>query len=206
MKKLVLLLTVLMLCFGCASALAVTATDDVVIELEPFDHTVLKNLAGYEYDKFDKTWDYYGAYVKEYSDAVVVIGIKAYNHSDDDYLLCEIYCWIRDENNRTVIDSVESLQILADDTLIDCSMLVGDTASSTMFTPTSEEALKYIGEAKSLMFKLNGKYTSTTLEPTAFEVRELQTAAKNIYKYHLPQYSDPSFASFVEMLYPIIIE
>lgn len=207
MKKLVLLLTVLMLCFSCASALAVTAAGDAVVEFEPFDHTVLKKLPGYEYDKFEKYWSYYGACSKKYSDAYIVIGIQA--DEDTTYeggVFCQLYCWFRDENNRNTLYDIDELMILADDTLITCQMKVGTNDSYVMITPESEEVLKLIAEAKSLTFRLCYGSRYTTIEPTAEDRREMQAVAKNMMKYNMIDYCDPAFANWSALQYPITIE
>lgn len=66
MKRfLAVLMLVVMLC-GCVG----------LAEEQKFDYTVLEKLEGYSYDKFEKTWSYYGAYAKKYSDARLVIGIQ----------------------------------------------------------------------------------------------------------------------------------
>lgn len=205
MKKVILLLTVLFLCLGSTCAFADTIADEVT--LKPFDHKVLSSLPGYSYDKFEKSWTYFGAYSEEYSDAYIVIGLQADGTTDDSgEIECSIYCWIRDENNRASIYDVQELMILADDTLIDCTLYVGEGGSETYFSPTSETALKYISEAKTLLFKMICKTSSFTLEPTAAEVKSFQTVAKNMYKYKLAHYNNPVELALIENLFPITIE
>lgn len=54
MKRfLAVLMLVVMMC-GCVG----------LAEEQKFDYTVLEKLDGYSYDKFEKAWSYYGAYVK----------------------------------------------------------------------------------------------------------------------------------------------
>lgn len=209
MKKFVLTLAVLILCFSVTSAFAVTTAEPVTLVTatpKPFDHTVLKNLTGYKYDKFEKSWSYYGAYSKEYSDAYVVIGIQA-SGTTADGIVCHFYAWVRDENNYKPLKNIVGLMILADDNLIDCTMAVSDSSSVCMITPESEEALNYIANSKDLTFRLVFDYgNAMTFEPTAAQAKEFKAAAKNIYKYHLPQQLDPAMASLFDTLYPIIIE
>lgn len=209
MKKFILTLAVLILCFGITSAYAVTEVEPVTLATatpKPFDHTVLKNLTGYEYDKFEKSWSYYGAYSKEYSDAYVVIGLQASGSSNGE-IVCELYAWVRDEDNYKPIKNIEGIMILADDTLIDCKVIVGDSSSFCLFTSESEQALDLIGKAKTLTFRLVFDYgNAMTFEPTAAQSKEFQTVAKNIYKHHLVQYLNPEYENLFNTLYPITIE
>lgn len=72
MKRfLAVLMLVVMMC-GCVG----------LAEEQKFDYTVLEKLDGYSYDKFEKTWSYYGAYAKKYSDARLVIGIQVDGDKD----------------------------------------------------------------------------------------------------------------------------
>lgn len=171
-----------------------------------FDYKVLSELDGYEYDKFDKTWLYYCAYRQEYTNATVVIGIQALgNASSVEHI--DIYAWIRDEYNKEVFRDVTQLMILADDQLITCNMYVSKTQSGTYIGPASKDVLRIIGEAQELSFKLIFKTGSITLDPSAEDVAELVSAAKNIYKYNLVDFiSDLKFIELIEKEYPITIE
>lgn len=175
-------------------------------ETTEFDYTVLSELDGYSYDKFEKAWVYYGAYLKEYTDATLVIGIQAdgEQNSVDDIV---IYAWLRDEYNKEVYSDVSQLMILADDQLITCEMYIGETSSHTVIGPDSKDVLRLISEAQELAFKLTYKLGSITLEPSAEDVAELVAAAKNIYEYNLVDYiSDWKSIEWIEDAYPITIE
>lgn len=175
-------------------------------ETPAFDHKVLSTLDGYSYDKFEKTWSYYGAYLKEYSDATVVIGVNA-SGAVSTVNEVTIYAWIRDEYNKELYSVVEELMILADDHLITCSLLALDSSSATFVTPTSNEALRIIGEAKEIAFKLTFKTGSITLEPSAEDIAEFVTAATTIYTHNLVSYqTDEETLSLVESMFPITIE
>ena len=170
-----------------------------------FDYNVLKNLDGYSYDKFEKSWSYYGAYGKQYSDAYLVIGLDV-GGTDTEVTGVALYAWIRDENNKEKYTDIKEIMILADDVLITCPLLVMETSSTVYVTEKSEEMLKHIADAKELMFKIITPTTSITIEPTAMETAELRTAARVMYEHHLVKYSDSSLMNTVELMFPITIE
>lgn len=180
-------------------------------ETTGFDYTVLSELDGYKYDKFEKEWKYYGTYHIKYSDATVVIGIQAYGYTSIVEGI-DIYAYIRDKDNKESIEAVSQLKIVADDHLITCNMLIGDDASLTVVGPNSKDVLRLISEAKELSFKLTFKTDafkigSITLEPSAEDVAELVTAAKNMYEYNLVDYiSDWEYLEWIADDYPITIE
>lgn len=175
-------------------------------ETTDFDYKVLSELDGYSYDKFEKSWSYYGAYLKEYSDATVVIGLQAWGNANGVDQI-QIYAWVRDEDNKEVYSDVTQLMILADDQLITCEMYIGDTSSYTYVGPNSNDALRLIAEAREISFKLTSKLGSITLEPSAEDVAKLVAAAKNMYEYNLvDRISDLEKVKRVENKYPITIE
>ncbi|MBQ2954732.1 MAG: hypothetical protein IJE07_14475 [Clostridia bacterium] len=175
-------------------------------ESEPFDYKVLSDFENYSYDKFEKKWTYHGAYVKEYADATVVIGVEtAGDTSGVDAVM--FYAWIRDEYNKDTLYVVKELMILADDTLITCTLMDNDTSSATVVTPVSVEALRMISEAKELAFKLSFSTGSITLEPSPEDIAEFVEAARVIYQYDLVSHvTDTSIFEIVERLFPITIE
>lgn len=108
MKRFLAMLMTLVLLCGCFA----------MAEEKTFDYKVLEGLDGYSYDKFEKTWSYYGAYAKKYSDARLVIGIQVYGDMDS-VLAVQFYAKAVDNKNETY-SMVEEVSILADDTLITC--------------------------------------------------------------------------------------
>lgn len=188
-------------------ALLLLGTHACYAETVAFDHEILSNLDGYKYDKFEKSWSYYGAYLKEYSDATIVIGVDARGNKTSVEEI-SIYAWIRDEYNKETYSEVKEVMILADDHLITCPMIVLETQSGNMITPQSNEVLRLIAESEELAFKITFKTGSITLEPSAEDVAEFQTAAKNIYTYNLVSACkfDSETLELIERLYPITIE
>lgn len=198
MKRFLLVLLASMLFLANFAFAETTETD--------FDYKVLSELDGYSYDKFEKRWDYYGAYLKEYSDATVVIGLQAWGDANSvDYV--QVYAWIRDEDNKEVYSDVTQLMILADDQLITCKMRILEASSVTFIGADSKEVLRLIGEAKELSFKLSFKTGSITLEPSAEDVAELVAAAKNMYDFNLVTYATKSdLIEWYENEYPVTLE
>ena len=170
-----------------------------------YDHSILEMLPGYSYDKFDKTWYCFGAYVKELTDATVVVGVDASGNSTavDGVSIC---CWIRDKYNRVALYDLEKLMILADDTLITCKLFMGDDASAAILTPSSIDALRLIAGAKTLSFKLISANDSFTFNPDISEVTDMQIVAKVFYDLNLVDYYKDGFSSFIDTFYPTTIE
>lgn len=179
MKKVVVLVLVIALVAGMSISLAE--------QKQKFDHKVLSKLDGYKYDKFDKDWSYYGAYLKWYINGDFVIGIKA-SGSVDEVDCIMLYASMQDRSGRAFAN-LREIQILADDVLIVCPLTVMDNESVTAIVPSYKEVLKHIGSAKEISFKVTTEmFNSFTFEPSTDEVKKLQTAANNMYKYSLVDY------------------
>ena len=121
-------------------------------EEQKFDYTVLEKLDGYSYDKFEKTWSYYGAYAKKYSDARLVIGIQV-DGDKDSVLAVQFYAKAVDNKNETY-SMVEEVLILADDTLITCTLMPIDGEQVTLVLTSNADALQAIANAKEISFKV----------------------------------------------------
>ncbi len=211
MKKLlsVLLLALLLVTYTSlaedpATEPIVETTEATPQEPETFDHTVFKNFNGYSYDKFDKTWSYYGAYLEQYTDATVVIGLQAEN-SKEGAMMIKLYSWIRDAKNIDTLFNVKQLYILADDTLITCELADVGNFSMTLISPNNVDVLKLLAEADEIAFKIYHSKGNTTLEPTKQEIADFAAAAKRIYESNMASYLGTSTDWFSEN-YPIVIE
>lgn len=197
MKRILVLLAVLLM----------IGTSICFAEEAQFDPNVLAELDGYSYDRFEKSWSYYGAYLMQYTDATVVVGVKASGNKE--YLEpVYIYAWVRDASNMKVYSVVKELMILADDTLITIPMMEFDASSGMFITPSSNEVLNIIGNAKQLAFKLVLDVGSVTLEPAASEVAEFTAVARNIYAHNIASYVrfDDATLKYLEETYPITVE
>lgn len=199
MKRfLAVLMLVVMMC-GCVG----------LAEEQKFDYTVLEKLDGYSYDKFEKTWSYYGAYAKKYSDARLVIGIQV-DGDKDSVLAVQFYAKAVDNKNETY-SMVEEVSILADDTLITCKLMPIDGEQVTLVLTSNADALQAIANAKEISFKVKIKLGSITLEPTMEDLADFITVIKTICEYNILSYStnfgyDTATIQILEKNFPITVE
>lgn len=193
-----LLMLVVMMC-GCVG----------LAEEQKFDYTVLEKLDGYSYDKFEKTWSYYGAYVKEYSDASLVIGIQV--EGDKDSVQAVIFYAKAVDNKNETYSMVKEVSVLADDTLITCKLMQTDGEQATLVLAPNVDALQAIANAKEISFKVKMKAGNITLEPTMEELADLIAVIKTICEYNILSYStnfgyDRATIQNLEENYPITTE
>lgn len=199
MKRfLAVLMLVVMMC-GCVG----------LAEEQKFDYTVLEKLDGYSYDKFEKTWSYYGAYVKEYSDASLVIGIQV--EGDKDSVQAVIFYAKAVDNKNETYSMVKEVSVLADDTLITCKLMQTDGEQATLVLAPNVDALQAIANAKEISFKVKMKAGNITLEPTMEELADLIAVIKTICEYNILSYStnfgyDRATIQNLEENYPITTE
>ena len=170
MKKLVAIMLTLTLIMGVGSALG-----EVLGEFSISDY---ENAPNYDYDKFDKEWSCYGAYSKEYNDAYVVIGLECFGTANGVNCV-ELYCWVRDENNKNVLYDVQSIDILIGDMLYSFDdMYVDETSSWVLLGEDSKPLIEAMASTDaadirlsyktgSLTYELSGNDYSTTLKPIA---------------------------------------
>ena len=185
MKRfLAVLMLVVMMC-GCVG----------LAEEQKFDYTVLEKLDGYSYDKFEKTWSYYGAYAKKYSDARLVIGIQV-DGDKDSVLAVQFYAKAVDNKN---------------DTLITCKLMPIDGEQVTLVLTSNADALQAIANAKEISFKVKMKLGSITLEPTMEDLADFIAVIKTICEYNILSYST-NFGYYTETIhilyknFPITVE
>lgn len=173
MKKIFALILVAIMLFSIGSAFA---------DGEQFDPSFFTGKSGYEYDKFNKSWSYYKAYSKQYSDACVVIGINCMG--DTDGVESHFYCWIRDAQNRTVLDSVNEIWVMVGNDVYHMSYVYeGQTDSTFMLGPNAKEMIKAMSTASSVIIRLGFKRGHLDFEISGTEYANgLKEAASNIYK------------------------
>ncbi|MBR1584650.1 MAG: hypothetical protein IJ662_03835 [Clostridia bacterium] len=174
-----------------------------------FDHTVLKNLNGYEYDKFDKTWTYYQVYDQKYSDANVYIGIQMEGDKDGISYAPMLYVKIVDPFTGKPLHTVKALDILIDDTVYSYKkMLEGDTSSSVLLGRDGRNLVKAIANSKSnIDVKITLDYYSLTLEMTHKKLTEnLIAISKKLIHFKVWDYLNYDTVDFFEALYPLITD
>ncbi len=200
MKRfLAVLMLVVMMC-GCVG----------LAEEQKFDYTVLEKLDGYSYDKFEKTWLYFGKITKESAGNFITVGLVV--TGDKETVTSILLGAETGKNVGSSSDIIEKLVILADDTLITVSMMPVNDMQGKMLTTLNAEALQIIAEAKEVAFKAYLTDGSTRVfEPTAEEAADFIQAAQIINDYDLLEYSTNLNATSeqiqaIEEAYPLTIE
>lgn len=188
MKKLIV--AILTFVLSCSLSYA-TSTETTTA----FDHTILNQYEGYSYDKFEKQWELYGAFAKEYSDAFIVVAIKAFGTkttADGVYF----YAWFRDGDNLNKIRTINEILILADDTLITLPMYAKDSADYSPITGDYAHVLKTIYEAKEVTIRLCTDMYNYDFDSTDYDMTALLNACGIISRNNLVQYAkDSSWAN-----------
>ena len=152
---------------------------------------------------------YYGAYVKEYSDASLVIGIQV--EGDKDSVQAVIFYAKAVDNKNETYSMVKEVSVLADDTLITCKLMQTDGEQATLVLAPNVDALQAIANAKEISFKVKMKAGNITLEPTMEELADLIAVIKTICEYNILSYStnfgyDRATIQNLEENYPITTE
>ena len=184
MKKLIV--AVLAFVLSCSLCYA-TSTETTTT----FDHTILSQYEGYSYDKFEKQWDLYGAFSKKYSDAFIVVGIKAFGTKttvDGIYF----YAWFRDADNLQKIRTIEEIQFLADDTLITIPFKSGDTEDFSPITGEYAAILKTLYEAKEVTMRLCTEMYHYDFDASEYDLSRLLQACGIISRNNLAEYAKGS--------------
>lgn len=162
-------------------------------EEDQFDSSFFKGKSGYEYDKFDKSWSYFKAFSKQYRDAYVVIGLNC-SEENNEYL-SNFYCWIRDAQNRTVLDSVNEIWIMVGDDIYHMGYVYeGETSSSFFMGPNAKEMIKAMSLASSVTIRLGIERGNMDFEIKGTEYSTtLKEAASNINKSGILDYCGNDF-------------
>ena len=176
-----------------------------------FDYSVLENLKGYDYDKFDKSWSYYAAYDRVFSDADVIIGIKLFGEDGGNNLEeVDLYTKVVDKQGNK-LETVETMAFLIDDTLYSYENMPleeGTMAGSVILYNSGYELIKALAEANTVSVKLNfysNQSMTIDLEPAQFE-STLKALCQNVVKYNIWDYyiPNPMLAS-IESLWGLTI-
>ena len=182
-------------------------------ENQEFSLSMFENEENYEYDKFDKEWKYYGAYRKEFADAIFVVGIKVYG--DENGIDCppEVYAHIISpdfSNGFDFLFDVEGIAFMVGDVIYKWDGMLIQDGSHVIVAEKDKEFLKALGEADP-----NDVAIKITTEPREFifeaedwndSFYDLQAAAKKCYETDTWQYvTDTTAAELGETLWPMTI-
>ena len=204
MKKAIsLVLAVIFICSFAPCAFA---------EAKKFDYkSALGDRDGYSYDKFDKSWSYYGAYAEYFSDATVIIGIQTESNSgESNPALTTLYVKIIDKNGDKLHD-VESIDFLIGEDIYSYeSMLPLGETSAVVLAEDGLLLIKAIKDSDSkdvairLGVKNKGNVTFDDLDSS--EYKELKDFCRVYLKYDLWDYcADKDTANYYESLFPLTI-
>lgn len=109
---------------------------DFSLPSEPFDHAeLLGNQDGYSFDKFDRKWKWSRAYVKEYTDAVVGVGIQVISADGGDHIQeTDLFIRFLDAKTSEVFEPVTSVDFIIDEDVYSYKkMSVGNSSSMVSF-------------------------------------------------------------------------
>ena len=128
-----------------------------------YDWTVYENAPGYSYDKFEKKWEIYATYKKQYSDANLVFGLMLGGGKESVYGPPALYGWIRDKKNTEGLYQITSVNVLIDDTLVTFKTLVGDKEQWNVLIDSENGMIfaKKLSNAKSISIRY--KYKTGTI-------------------------------------------
>lgn len=178
---------------------------------DDFDYnSVLGSRNGYSYDKFTKTWKWYQAYVEEYRDGNVVIGMDCTGENgSSNPTLTTIYAKVLD-NNGDNMRTVKSIAFLIGDDLYSYdSLLNTDFSSTTILGAQGQLLIKAIAEcnASDVAVKIGTDKGDLTIEFNSTELTNTLKEFCRVYtKYNIwDYYTDRSLSEDFEKAFPLSV-
>ena len=178
---------------------------------DDFDYNyVLGSRNGYSYDKFTKTWKWYQAYVEEYRDGNVVIGMDCTGENgSSNPTLTTIYAKVLD-NNGDNMRTVKSIAFLIGDDLYSYdSLLNTDFSSTTILGAQGQLLIKAIAEcnASDVAVKIGTDKGDLTIEFNSTELTNTLKEFCRVYtKYNIwDYYTDRSLSEDFEKIFPLSV-
>lgn len=203
MKRLSVMLLILTLLCGIACA------EEAISDPSKHDMKIFENLECYNYDKFDKEWSCYAAFLKEYSDATIVLGLQINGDNTGPTFVPHIYAWYRDADNINVQAKITGVDILIEDVLYSFNnMKKGDTLSYVYLgEKNGKELVKALAKAEEISFRLNYAASSVSydLDKEAYEATKIKELAQAIVEFDIWSYIDDPDVSGWEANYPLTI-
>lgn len=196
MKKWVALVLAAVMIFAVTASLA---------EEKTFDLSLVEKLPNYEYDKMEKKWRAYGAYLKKYSDATVVVGINI-SGDKNGCNVPDLYCWIREANNRTTFADVLAIKILIDDELFTAKPFVDTSESDVFLGENGKKLVQAIAGSSEMMIRLGYGVNSIDLELNAEkDYADLKKLCKGLVETDVWAYVDDE-QLWLETMYGFVVE
>lgn len=170
-----------------------------------FDYqSVLGGREGYEYDKFDKSWSYYRAYAKYFSDAAIVVGLRVESASGQKApSLTSLYVKIMNKDGSKLYEATSLDFLIGEDLYSFESMLVMESGSSVVIAQNGLLLLEAIKDSNAsdvairIGTKERGSFTLDNLDST--EWNYLKEFCQVYLKSHIWDY-------FVDKDTPILYE
>lgn len=176
-----------------------------------FDYQkVLGSKSNYSYDKFNKSWKYYEAYVKNYSDGCIIIGMDVSSEDGgSNPIMTSIYAKILD-NNGNNMQTVTSLAFLIGDDLYSYdSLMEMDTSSTTLLGEQGQLLIKALAEcdATKVAVKVGSNRGDITIDMDSSELTKTLKEFCSIYTKNniWDYYTDKSLTETLEAMYPLYI-
>jgi len=173
---------------------------------ERFDYKLFEDLDGYKYDKFDKTWSYYQAYLEEFSDANVVIGISISGDSAS-ISLPILYAKIMKPTGEP-FHTVKSLDFLVDDRVFTFeNVYEGDSESLVYLGSSGQYLVEELAKATIVSVRLGLGFSSITIDIPAKDYQDtIKVISETLVKYDVWQfYTDKEFLKKVDTIFPLTI-
>ncbi|MBR4549775.1 MAG: hypothetical protein IKO83_07665 [Oscillospiraceae bacterium] len=176
-----------------------------------FDYKgILGELKGYEYNKFDKYWSYYKAYVEKYSDANVVIGMEAWGvdgGSNLDYT--QLYIKILNKSGD-VMYIPESIDFLIGDDMYSYEELIKGTDSGYVYLGEQGNILiKALAncDPKEVAIRIGWGTGSINIDPDADDLKStLRKFCRTYTKNNIWDYcDDPDWVNEWEEYFPLTV-
>ena len=177
-----------------------------------FDHAaVLGGKEGYSYDKFDRRWKYYEAYVKRFTDATFVLGLQAIGEKGGDNLFeTDLYVKLL-KTDGSVYAAVSSIDLLIDDDVYSYKNLLkaeNDT-SLVLLGENGNLLIEALGfcDADSVSVRIKTDQSTYTIDLDAAQLtRSLKEFCRTYLTAGIWNYcADSDFCAGLEARYPLYI-
>ena len=174
MKKILCLCLSLcmLLTASCAMAVGNSASFATATATPTFKISVIEAADGYSYDAFERSWSYHEAYVRRFNDARVVIGLQLDGEGSSATVPVQLYCWIRDSTNSSVLHTVTEISLMVGNDIYRFrNVLPLDTSSCVLLGPDSEELLRAMASVDTITVRLAWSTANIDIEIPASEYR-----------------------------------
>ncbi len=197
MKKVVILLLVFVLVLGLVSTSLATS----------FDYNKLQDLEGYKYDKFTKTWSYYEAYVKEYSDARIIIGLRVDGDASTISGPPMMYIKILDNYGKLLYAASNVYYLIGDKLYQFEGLMEADDLAFCFLGTIGQEFISDLSSAAELSVKVEFEYKTITFDITSADLKKtLQLFAKTIVTNDMYSYIDDTSFVMYDLLFNAAVE